>query len=463
MGELLKVESPFSGDAVAEVPVLGLEESARLVARANEAQRAWRRTPLAERVALVERFNAAVEADKERIAREITLQMGKPLGQARGEVNGMLDRSRQLLTIAAEALADVKLPEKPGFVRTIVREPLGVVLDIAPWNYPLLTVVNVVVPAVLAGNAVLIKHAPQTPLCGKHFQDAFAKAGAPEGLVTAFQASHATIAELVSRPGIDHVAFTGSVRGGREVQQTASKRFIDVGLELGGKDPGYVAPDANFQHAVENLIDGAFYNAGQSCCAIERIYVHRSLYDRFVESALALVKAYKLGDPLDDATTMGPMTLTTAPRMLAEHVADAKKKGGRVLCGGSPAQVNGKGRFFEPTLVADAPQESLLMQEESFGPVIGILPVADDAEAIRLMNDSRYGLTAAIWTEDPERAARMARELEAGTVFMNRCDYLDPLMPWSGVKDSGKGASLSYEGFRHLTRPKSLHFRVKTS
>jgi len=462
MAEVLRVVSPYSFEAVAEVPLLELAQASAKVAQAGEAQRAWRKVPLVERVALVERFNAAIEADKERIAREITLQMGKPLAQARGEVDGMLGRSRHMVSIAAEALADVVPPEKPGFARRIVREPKGVVLDIAPWNYPLLTVVNVVVPAVLAGNAVLIKHAPQTPLCGSHFADAFAKAGAPDGLVTAFQASHVTLAELLAKPGIDHVAFTGSVRGGREVQRAAAGRFIDVGVELGGKDPGYVAADANLQHAVENLVDGAFYNAGQSCCAIERIYVHRSLYDRFVQAAVEVVKGYRLGDPLDASTTLGPMTLPGAPAMLAEQVAEARRLGGQVLCGGEPMQMGGKGRFFAPTLVAGAPQQSLLMQEESFGPVIGVLPVDGDDEALRLMNDSHYGLTAAIWTEDLARAERFAGELEAGTVFMNRCDALDPALPWSGVKDSGKGATLSHEGFLHLTRPKALHFRKAT-
>ena len=463
MTEVLEVRSPWSDEVVAKVELADAAKAAKVVAAAGEAQRAWRKTPISERIALVERFNDAIAADKERIAREVSLQMGKPLGQARGEVDGMLARSKHLVSIAAEALAEEKLPEKPGFVRSIVREPLGVVLNIAPWNYPLLTVLNVVVPAVLSGNAVIVKHAPQTPLCGNHFADAFAKAGAPAGLVQSLNASHATIGELMSKPGIDHVAFTGSVRGGHQIQLAAAQRFIDVGLELGGKDPGYVAADANFNHAVENLIDGAFYNAGQSCCAIERIYVHRSLYDRFVDKATELVKAYVLGDPMDSKTTLGPMTLTSAPNLLQEQVNEAVKLGGKLLCGGAPTKVDGKGRFFQPTLIANAPQKSQLMQEESFGPVIGILPVADDDEALRLMNDSRYGLTAAIWTEDPERARRMARDLETGTVFMNRCDFLDPALPWVGVKDSGRGATLAHEGFRHLTRPKSLHFRVKTS
>ena len=462
MASSVRAESPFSGEVVGEVPLLDLPAAVHLLEASARAQRDWARVALAERIKLVERFHEAVLANKEKIARDITLQMGKPLGQAQGEVDGMLARSRYLCSLAEQALADVRFTDQPDFTRRIVREPVGVVLDIAPWNYPLLTVVNVVVPAVLAGNSVLIKHAPQTPLCGGHFADAFAKAGAPAGLVAAFQASHADVAELIQHPEIGYVAFTGSVRGGGEVYRSVSRRFIDVGLELGGKDPGYVAEDANFQHAVENLVDGAFYNAGQSCCAIERIYVHQSLYDRFVSAATDLVAAYKLGDPLEGATNLGPQTLPASPAYLQRQVDEAVHWGGRLMCGGKPTQANGKGRFFLPTLVADAPQKSSLMQEESFGPVVGVLSVRDDDEALQLMNDSRYGLTAAIWTEDPARAERMGRELRTGTVFMNRCDYLDPALPWTGAKDSGKGESLSHLGFLHLTRAKSLHFRLKT-
>jgi acyl-CoA reductase-like NAD-dependent aldehyde dehydrogenase len=462
MADVIKVENPFSGEVVTEVPLLELNEATRRVERAARVQKEWARTPLADRIKVVERFNELAAAAKEQLARDITAQMGKPLGQARGEVDGMIFRSKYLVSIAQQVLADEVLPEKAGFVRKIVREPLGVVLNIAPWNYPLLTVINVLAPAVLSGNAVIIKHAPQTPLCGQSLADLFTRAGAPEGLVQAFQASHPTLGELMQRPEIAHVAFTGSVRGGHEVLAAASKRFVDVGLELGGKDPGYVAADANFAHAVENLVDGAFYNAGQSCCGIERIYVHQSLYDRFVEAATALVKAYVLGDPLDEKTTLGPLTLPRWPKFLQEQVDEASKQGGRVLCGGKPTTVNGKGRFFEPCVVADAPQASSLMQEESFGPVVGIAKVADDDEALRRMNDSRYGLTCAIWTEDVARAERMSRELQTGTVFMNRCDYLDPALPWTGVKDSGKGETLSHLGFMHLTRVKSLHFRTQT-
>ena len=337
-------------------------------------------------------------------------------------------------------------------------------LDISAWNYPLLITVNVVVPAVLAGNAVIIKHANRTALCGDAFARAFAAAGAPADLVTAIDASHEVVAKLIARPEVGYVSFTGSVRGGHEVYREGAKRFIDVGLELGGKDPAYVAPDADMDHAIANIVDGAFYNAGQSCCGIERIYVHASVYDRFVEGALAEVRKYRLGDPLTATTTMGPMAQPDAPAKLAAQIAEAHAKGGRVLCGGKPVRdIDGHGRFFDPALVVEANHTMRgLMVEESFGPIVGVQKVKDDDEAVRLMNDSPYGLTAAIWTRDQERAFRVGAQIETGTFFMNRCDYLDPLLPWTGVKDTGKGMSLSKYGFLSLTRRKSFHLRTQT-
>ncbi|TMA19711.1 MAG: aldehyde dehydrogenase family protein, partial [Deltaproteobacteria bacterium] len=420
--------------------------------------------PLADRIALCERFCAEFEKDGDRIAREVTLQMGKPLAQARGELKTTVHRARVMMSLAPEALRDDPLPAVPDFTRFVRHEPVGVVLDISAWNYPLLITVNVVIPAVLAGNAVVLKHANRTALCGEAFARAFERAGAPENLVTAIDASHETCAQIIARPEIGYVSFTGSVRGGHEVYREGAGRFIDVGLELGGKDPAYVAADADLDHAIANLVDGAFYNAGQSCCGIERIYVHASLYERFVEGALAEVRKYRLGDPLESATTMGPMAQADAPRKLAAQVEEARTKGGRVLCGGKPIHdAAGRGRFFDPCLVADANHSMHgLMVEESFGPIVGVQKVSDDDEAVRSMNDSPYGLTAAIWTRDQERAFRIGAQIETGTFFMNRCDYLDPMLPWTGVKDTGKGMSLSKYGFLPLTRRKSFHLRTQT-
>jgi acyl-CoA reductase-like NAD-dependent aldehyde dehydrogenase len=458
-----RIDDPYSGEVVAERRLLEPGEVEKVVARAARAQRAWAATAISERVAVCERFCKAFETGAERIATEITRQMGKPLAQSRNEVRTAVQRARHMMSIAPEALADEQLTKIPGFTRFIRHQPVGVVLDISAWNYPLLISVNVIVPAVLAGDSVLIKHATRTALCGEAFERAFGEAGAPDGLVIAVHAGHDVCSQIIARPEVGYVSFTGSVRGGHEIYREVGKRFVDAGLELGGKDPAYVAPDADFDHAVANLVDGAFYNAGQSCCGIERIYVHQSLYDRFVEGALAEVRKLRMGDPMEASTTLGPMAQPGAPEKLEAQVAEARAKGGRVLCGGKASAVNGKGRFFDPCLIADATHQMHgLMVEESFGPIVGVASVADDDEAVRLMNDSPYGLTAAIWTRDPERALRIGSRIETGTFYMNRCDYLDPALPWTGVKDSGKGNSLSRYGFLSLTRRKSFHLRTQT-
>ncbi len=462
--ETHRIDNPYSGEIVAERRMLQEAEIEGLVTRAFRAHKSWARVPVAERASLCERFCAEFEKEGERTAREITAQMGKPLQQAQNEVRTMLQRARAMIQIAPDSLRDEPLPPVPGFTRFVRHEPVGVVLDISAWNYPLLITVNVLVPAVLAGNAVLVKCANRTSLCGDAFARAFARAGAPENLVTAIDASHEICARIIARPEVGYVSFTGSVRGGHEVYKEGAKRFIDVGLELGGKDPAYVAPDADLEHAVANIVDGAYYNAGQSCCGIERIYVHASIYEKFIEGALAEVRKYRIGNPLDAAITMGPMAQPGAPEKLETQVEEARAKGARLLCGGKPVHdAKGLGRFFDPALVVDANHSMHgLMVEESFGPIVGVQKVSDDDEAVRLMNDSPYGLTAAIWTRDQERAFRIGAQIETGTFFMNRCDYLDPLLPWTGVKDTGKGMSLSKYGFIPLTRRKSFHLRTQT-
>ncbi len=375
----------------------------------------------------------------------------------------MVYRLEHMLATAGDVLSPEHPPGKGNLEYVITHEPVGVVLDIAAWNYPLLIAVNVIVPGVLAGNAVLVKHSARTPLCGQAFEECMRQAGAPDGLVKNLILTHAHTAELIDDPAIGFVSFTGSVRGGHEVYANVAKRFIGATLELGGKDPAYVAPDADFDFAVENLVDGAFYNAGQSCCGIERIYVHESLYDRFVEAYAEKVKGYVLGDPMDEATTLGPLAQESATGFLADQVNEAVAKGARLLAGGKPTQVNGKGRFFEPTVVADATHGMRIMTEESFGPVVGIARVKDEDEAIRLMNDSDYGLTASVWTADAATADRVGRQVHTGTFFQNRCDFLEPCLPWVGVKDSGLGCSLSDYGFHQLTRLKSYHLRRKVT
>ena len=462
MTSILTLDNPFTGEVACELPILDLDEARAAVDRAQAAQRAWRRTPIAERASLVRAFAKSARAWKEDIAADITRMMGKPLTQALGEVDGMCDRALRLAEIAEDTLAEERLPERDGFSLFMRREPIGVLLTVAPWNYPLLTAINSVVAGVLAGNAVVLKHAGRTPLCGMHIARAFEDAGAPPALVQSIVVGHHTTAELIQHPAIGHVSFTGSVRGGHEVYASVARRFIGTTLELGGKDPAYVAEDANLDHAIENLTDGAFYNAGQSCCGIERIYVHQRHYERFVEGIVALAKGYVLGDPMAPATTLGPMATPDAPTFLADQVQEAVSKGARLLTGGSPTNVRGQGRFFEPTVLADATHQMSAMVDESFGPIIGIAPVANDDEAVALMNDSPFGLTAAIWTESSERAVRLGERLETGTVFMNRCDYLDPDLAWTGVKDTGLGVSLSRHGILAMTRLKSYHLRTRT-
>jgi acyl-CoA reductase-like NAD-dependent aldehyde dehydrogenase len=460
MPDNLTVDDPYTLETAFTVPIDDDASVTRVLDRAREAGRAMRDASVKDRVDLVRRATESMIADKETIAIDTTRMMGKPIGQARNEVDGMAVRAKYMAEIAESALADVVLPPKKGIERRIVKEPLGIVLDLPAWNYPLLTAVNVVMPAVLAGNAVVVRHSPRTPLSADHFARAFEKAGAPRGLVSALHLDHPGAEKLAADARIDHVVFTGSVLGGHRIQEAAAKRFVGVGLELGGNDPAYVAADCDFEKTVDGIVDGAIYNAGQSCCAVERVYVHRSIYSRFVEAAEKLVRAYVMDDPKRNETTLGPIAQPHHVKELEEFVQDATFGGARVICGGKAVRVHDKGRFFEATLVADVKQEMALFRRESFGPILAVAPVESDEEALAKMNDSNLGLTASVWTKDSERAARLAKSLEFGTVFMNRCDSVDPALPWVGVKDSGRGWSLSAMGFDQLTRPKSLHFRT---
>lgn len=432
------------------------EQMMAKLARAHEAYRAWRSVPLSERITEIEKCLKYFKLNRNGIAVDVTRQMGKPLRQARAEVDAMLHRAQTCLELAEEALAPLELSHKSGLMRRIEHQPLGVVMAIAAWNYPLLIPINVIIPGLLAGNAVLLKHSPLTWLTGRSFADAFADLG--PGLVNDLIIDHKQAARLMTDRRIAHVSFTGSVRGGQEVYQTvASSRLIDVGLELGGKDAAYVAEDADLEFTVKNVVEGALYNAGQSCCAVERVYVHDSRYREFVELAEHELDKYVIGDPLEDSTTLGPMARRQSLHFLEDQVFDATDHGADLITGGELF-----GPFFRPTLLVDVPQDAKVMREESFGPLVPVARVDSDEQAISYIDDSKYGLTASIWTTDVERAEHFASKLEVGTVFQNRCDYLDPALPWSGLRDSGKGSTLSASGFFHLTRRKSIHFRTKT-
>lgn len=463
MADRFQTISPIDGAAVVERPFAGEAAIGRALEAARRAAASWRTVPLVERMASCTRFVDAMLSRKDELAEEITRQMGRPIAQAPGELRGFEERARYMIGIAREALEDIELPLKNRFSRFIRREPLGVVFTIAPWNYPYLTAVNSVVPALLAGNAVILKHSLQTPLCSERFAEAFDEAGLPEGVFQFLHVTHDDVARLVRSPHVDFVAFTGSVEGGRAVQQAAAGRFIDLGLELGGKDPAYVRLDASFDHAIENLVDGAFFNAGQSCCAVERIYIHEALYDRFVEAFAEAVRRLVLGNPLDPSTTLGPVVRVDAASFIRDQIAEAIEQGGRPLLDSEafPAAHSGTA-YVAPQVLVDVDHRMQLMTEETFGPAVGLMKVSSDEEAIALMNDSRYGLTASIWTSDEEAAVRIGDQVQTGTWFMNRCDYLDPALAWTGVKDSGRGCSLSMLGFERLTRPKSFHLKRAT-
>jgi acyl-CoA reductase-like NAD-dependent aldehyde dehydrogenase len=456
----LILDNPYALDESVRRPYADEAAVNRTLDAAQKASKAWAKTSLEDRAALCEGVVKEMESARDSIAADITRMMGKPLKQARNEVGGMAKRARYMISIAGASLADSVLPPQEGFDRRIARAPLGVVFALPAWNYPLLTAVNVVIPAVMAGNSVVLKHSARSPLCAEHFADAFLKAGAPAELVQAIHTDYPTAEAMAGDPRVNHVAFTGSVYGGHRIYAAAAKGFSDVGLELGGKDAAYVAEDADLEKAIENIVDGACYNAGQSCCAVERAYVSRKHFEKFVEGARELMKAYRLGDPMDDATSMGPMAQPSHPAFIEAQIRQAVGDGARVLLGGKATQVDGKGRFFEPTLIVDTKESHDVMRVETFGPVLPVVPVDSDEEALALINDSDLGLTASIWTRDAERAARLARSIDTGTVYMNQCDSLDPGLPWTGVKNSGKGATLSALGYLHLTRPKSLNFKL---
>jgi len=461
----LRTISPIDGRLVAERPLAEGPEIAAALERARLAQAEWRQAPVAERAAACTRMVDAFVARSAEIADEITLQIGRPISQSPGEVRGFEERTRHMIAIAEDALADVVPEPKAGFHRFIRREPLGVVLTIAPWNYPYLTAVNSIVPALLAGNAVILRHSAQTPLCAERIAEACEAADLPAGVFQALHCSHDHAERLVAGTGesggADFVAFTGSVEAGHAVQHAAARRFIGAGLELGGKDPAYVRPDADLAFAVENLVDGAFFNSGQSCCGIERIYVHEDVLDRFVEPFAEKVRAYRLGDPRERDTTLGPVVRAQAADFVRSQVQEALQSGATALIDPSGFAADEPGTpYLAPQVLVDVDHGMRVMSEESFGPVVGIMAVRDDDEAVHLMNDSAFGLTASVWTRDERAALALGAKVETGTWFMNRCDYLDPALAWTGVKDSGRGCTLSRVGFECLTRPKSFHLRL---
>jgi acyl-CoA reductase-like NAD-dependent aldehyde dehydrogenase len=452
--------SPVDGRVYVERDLADAAQVEQALMAAASAQASWQRRSLSERAAFCSAAVDAMLSMQADIVPELAWQMGRPVRYGAGELRGFAERARHMIAIAPQALAAIEPEPKAGFRRFIKREPLGTVLVIAPWNYPYLTAVNTIIPALMAGNSVILKHASQTLLVGERFAEAMRRAKLPEGLFQNLLLDHVSTGAIIADGRVQQVNFTGSVEAGKVMESAASGQFLGMGLELGGKDPAYVRADANLEHAVENLVDGSFFNSGQSCCAVERIYVDQNIYPVFVERFAELTRQYVLGNPLDEATTLGPLVTPGAAFFVRGQIAEALAQGATALIDPQAfaADVPGSA-YLAPQVLVDVNHQMSVMRDESFGPVVGIMPVTSDEEAIALMNDSEFGLSASIWTQDLAAAERLGNEIATGTVFMNRCDYLDPALAWTGVKNSGRGITLSPLGYEHLTRAKSFHLR----
>ncbi len=454
----MKITNPATGAVLADVAA----DNAAAVRRKYEAARAgqvrWARVPIRKRLDALAKFRERIVALHETLARTLTHEVGKPIRQSRNELNGLLGRIDFFLAESARALREERVFADAGqkLDERITHEPLGVIANISAWNFPYFVGSNVFVPALAAGNAVLYKPSEFATLSGLHIAEMLHEAGVPRDVFVPVVGDGATGAALTRQP-VDGVFFTGSYATGAKIAAAAGRRMIKVQLELGGKDPVYVCPDVDVRAAAAGIADGAFYNAGQSCCSVERIYVHESIHDAFVAAFVAEVKGYKMGDPMDEATYIGAITRRPQLDVLKKQVADAKKKGATLMAGGSA--VRGKGNWFQPTVLTEVDHSMALMTDESFGPIIGIQAVADDDAAVDLMNDTAYGLTAGVYTNDPKRAKKILARVHAGSVYWNCCDRVSPRLPWSGVGHSGIGLTLSTYGIQAFTRPKAWHLR----
>jgi len=456
MTKTVDLISPIDGSVYITREVLSQDAAFAAATRAKDAQAAWVARPVADRIAMVRKAAEIIGTQQDRMTTEIAHQMGRPIRYG-GEFGGFNERLTYMADVAEEGLQETIIEDSDAFRRLIKRVPWGTVLVVAPWNYPYMTAINTVAPALIAGNTVILKHAGQTLKVGEHLAEAFQNAGIPQDVFQNLVLDHDTTSALISRKAVDFVNFTGSVGGGQAMERAAAGTFMPVSTELGGKDPGYVRADADVDAAVDTLLDGAMFNAGQCCCGIERIYVHESLFDQFVEKAVAWVKAQKLGNPLDPDTTMGPMANVRFAKEVRAQIDEALADGAKAHIDAMPADDGGA--YLTPQILTNVTHDMRVMRDESFGPVVGIMPVKDDAEAIALMNDSQFGLTASIWSKDVTKAEEIADQIDTGTVFLNRCDYLDPALCWTGCKDTGRGQGLSKLAYQALTRPKSYHLK----
>ncbi len=454
----MKITNPATGAVIADVAA----DNAAAVRRKYEAARAgqvrWAKVPIQKRLAAIARFRERIVAMHETLARTLTQEVGKPIRQSRNELTGLLGRIDFFIAESVRALRERKILTDAAqkMDERITHEPLGVVANISAWNYPYFVGSNVFVPALAAGNAVLYKPSEFATLTGLHIAEMLHEGGIPRDVFVPVIGDGATGAAL-TRQAVDGIFFTGSYATGARIAAAAGRRMIKVQLELGGKDPVYVCEDVDIGAAAAGIADGAFYNTGQSCCSVERIYVHESVHDAFVAAFVAEVKGFRMGDPMDEATYIGAITRRPQLDVLRKQVADAKRKGAKLVVGGSA--VRSKGNWFEPTVFTDVDHSMALMRDESFGPIIGIEAVADDDAAVDLMNDTEYGLTAGVYTRDAKRARRILAQVKAGSVYWNCCDRVSPRLPWTGVGHSGIGVTLSTSGIETFTRPKAWHLR----
>ena len=455
-----KTITPIDNSVYLERPLSTQNEIDNVIENSKKSFQSWKSNSIDDRIKIINKFIDNLIALKPEVSKEICWQIGRPISQCGNELRGFEERSRHMVEIAKESLRDIPATKNDEFDNYIYKSPLGVIFVMAPWNYPIITATNTIVPALLAGNTIVIKHSSQTPRCAELISQAFENTGLPEGVFQFVHTDHQACEKIIADPRIAHVVFTGSVRGGQEVKKYIGTRFINVGLELGGKDPAYVRSDADLNHAVENLVDGAMFNSGQSCCGIERIYVDQSIYKDFIDGFKTLTEQYKLGDPSKEDTNLGPVVRLSAANFIRNQISEAEKQGAKRLIDESKFSIaKDDNCYIAPQVMIDVNHSMRFMMEETFGPAVGIMPVKDQQEAKQLMNDSPYGLTASIWTKDLDFAKDFGREIETGTFFMNRCDYLDPALAWTGVKDTGVGCSLSVLAFDQFTRPQSFHMR----
>lgn len=456
---MLTCVSPIDGKVFAKREAISISKSREVIEISRKSQPAWSKRPIEERIDLVLAGVAEMGQMNDVVVPELAKMMGRPVRYG-GEFKGFEERAHYMAKIASQSLQVIDAGEDADFKRYIRRIPHGVVFVIAPWNYPYMTAINTIAPALIAGNSVILKHSTQTLLVGERLASAFHSAGVPKDVFQNIFLDHEITKQLIAENSFDFINFTGSVPAGASIEKAAAGTFTGVGTELGGKDPGYVMEDADLEAAADTLIDGAMFNSGQCCCGIERIYVHESLFDNFLEKAISIVSNYKLGNPLDKDTTLGPMANIRFANHVRQQIVDAQQKG--AIAHIPTFQEDDGGVYLTPQILTNVDHSMKIMTEESFGPVIGIMPVKDDDEAISLMNDSEFGLTASLWSSDLQRAVKIGDEIETGTVFLNRADYLDPALCWTGCKNTGRGGSLSEIGFHNLTRPKSYHLKKVT-